>query len=64
MSIINKANTKKELLRLSEHHRGVDRFTRVSGKLLDHIEMRQRQLLIDIVRKHPSRGQTLIDINL
>jgi len=58
MSIINKANTKKELLRLSEHHRN-GKFTRVSGKLLDHIEMQQKQLLIDIVRRHPSLGQTL-----
>ncbi len=64
MSIINKANTKKELLRLSDHHRPLARFTRVSGKLLELIEMRQRQLLIDIVKKHPSRGQTLIDLNL
>jgi len=56
--LINKANTKKELLRLSEHHRN-GKFTRVSGKLLDHIEMKQKQLLIDIVKSHPSLGQTL-----
>ena len=58
MSLINKANTKKQLLSLSEKYRN-GKFTRVSAKLLDHIEMQQRMLLEDIVRKHPSIGQTL-----
>ena len=58
MSNINKDNTKKELLLLSERHRN-GKVTRVSGKLLVHIEMQEKPLLIEIVRKHPSLGQTL-----
>lgn len=56
--LINKQNTRKQLLLLSEKYRN-GKFTRVSEKLLDHIEMQQRMLLEEIVRKHPSIGKTL-----
>tara|TARA_R110002020_G_scaffold325078_1_gene540694 strand:- start:1593 stop:1799 length:207 start_codon:yes stop_codon:yes gene_type:complete len=60
MSIINKANTKKILLQLADEHRP-NQFNRVSKRLLDHIEMQQQLMLISIVKRHRSKGQTLCE---
>jgi len=58
MSLINKANTKKALLAMSQEYRN-GKFTRVSKTLLDEIEIKQKLLMINIVRSHPSIGVTL-----
>jgi hypothetical protein len=58
MALINKANTKAALLQMSQEYRN-GKFTRVSKSLLDEIEVQQRLLMIDIVKRHPSIGVTL-----
>lgn len=57
-SAINRAETKKELLAMSQSFRN-GRFTRVSKDALDELESKHQANMRDLIRRHPSMGITI-----
>jgi|TARA_R110000765_G_scaffold45820_1_gene94674 hypothetical protein len=58
MKLLNRSNTKKALLDLSQERRG-GKFTRVSQAAIDYLETQHRLAMENLVRRHPSIGKTL-----
>jgi len=58
-NLINKAQTKKLALAISEVQRP-GKFTRVGKSFLDRIESKCRTLIAEEVRAHPTLGKTLL----
>ena len=57
-SILNKANTKKWALFVSEHKRN-GRFTRISQNAIDRWEARLKAIIEEDIWRHPSKGVTI-----
>jgi len=57
MRLINVKHCKNLALKLSEDR--AHNFTRVSNDFLERVEGRLRNILLDEVKKHPSKGTTL-----
>jgi hypothetical protein len=60
MGLLNRSECKKLALGVAEVRSS--KFTRVSKKFLDDLEMRLDTIIRDSVRRHPSVGKTLTDI--
>lgn len=57
MKLINATNVKQLSLHLAEQR--AHKFTRVSKDFLERVEARLRNIIIDEVKDHPSKGKTL-----
>ncbi len=58
VSTINRAETKKTLLAMSQSFRN-GKFTRVSKSALDELEARHQAAMRDLVHRQPSKGKTI-----
>lgn len=57
-SILNKAAFKEYVLSLSKEHR-LGKFTRVGASFFERLEAKLKNLTVDEVKRHPSKGVTL-----
>ena len=57
-SLLNKTNTKKFALFVSEVKRN-GRFVRISQNALDRWEARLKKIIEDDIWRHPSKGKTI-----
>ncbi len=61
ISYINRAATRRLAIGISNAHRN-GKFRRVSSRFLNGLEARFRVIVESSVRRHPSRGKTLLEI--
>ena len=60
-SAINRAETKKELLAMSQSFRN-GKFTRVSKAALDELEAKHQLAMRNLIHRQPSRGKTVVPL--
>jgi len=60
-SAINRNETKKELLAMSQSFRN-GKFTRISKAALDELEAKHQNNMRTLVRMQPTRGKTIMPI--
>lgn len=58
MPLINRTNCRAAVLEAARIERN-GKFKRVSAGYLDSLDRRIRRMILDDVRRHPARGQTI-----